>query len=173
MIEPSTKARASRFDDRRYPQHGLGIHCVAIDRPILPLRRTCDSGCFAEKLFRQGKCLCRWQNGKNDIQPERWRRPSASCIFASRRRPPERLWSSAAQRRQHVNTMLAKTVCDGAAHCPGSDHSDGDEIIALCLHSPSVRCFEAAGANILLLAIERFKSTAVRQGRRHDHENDG
>jgi hypothetical protein len=24
-----------------------------------------------------------------------------------------------------------------------------------------------------LLAIERFKSTAVRQGKRHDHENDG
>jgi hypothetical protein len=33
--------------------------------------------------------------------------------------------------------------------------------------------FQAAGANILLLAIERFKSTAVRQGKRHDHENDG
>ena len=46
--------------------------------------------------------------------------------------------------------------------------------------APSVRfdplsCspFQAAGANILLLAIERFKSTAVRQGKRHDHENDG
>jgi hypothetical protein len=33
--------------------------------------------------------------------------------------------------------------------------------------------FQGAGANILLLAIERFKSTAVRQGKRHDHENDG
>jgi len=33
--------------------------------------------------------------------------------------------------------------------------------------------FQAAGANIPLLAIERFKSTAVRQGKRHDHENDG
>jgi hypothetical protein len=33
--------------------------------------------------------------------------------------------------------------------------------------------FQAAGANILLLSIERFKSTAVRQGKRHDHENDG
>jgi hypothetical protein len=46
--------------------------------------------------------------------------------------------------------------------------------------APSVRfdplsCspFQAAGANILLLAIERFRSTAVRQGKRHDHENDG
>ena len=32
--------------------------------------------------------------------------------------------------------------------------------------------FQAAGANILLLAVERFKSTAVRQGKRHDHENE-
>jgi hypothetical protein len=46
--------------------------------------------------------------------------------------------------------------------------------------APSIRLkplscspFQAAGANILLLAIERFKSTAVRQGKRHDHENDG
>jgi hypothetical protein len=33
--------------------------------------------------------------------------------------------------------------------------------------------FQVAGTNILLLPIERFKSTAVRQGRRHDHEDDG
>ena len=42
-------------------------------------------------------------------------------------------------------------------------------------HSHPLSCspFQAAGANILLRAIERFKSTAVRKGKRHDHENDG
>ena len=46
---------------------------------------------------------------------------------------------------------------------------------AAAVPTPSLSCspFQAAGANILLLAIERFKSTAVRQGKRHDHENDG
>ena len=33
--------------------------------------------------------------------------------------------------------------------------------------------FQVAGTNNLLLPIERFKAAAVRQGRRHDHENDG
>ena len=40
-------------------------------------------------------------------------------------------------------------------------------------HPLSCSPFQAAGANILLLAIERFKPTVVRQGKRHDHENDG
>ena len=59
--------------------------------------------------------------------------------------------------------------------------ADPDKIIAAvrrghqALEFDPLSCspFQAAGANILLLAIERFKSTAVRQGKRHDHENDG
>jgi hypothetical protein len=33
--------------------------------------------------------------------------------------------------------------------------------------------FQDAGTIFLLLPIERFQSTSVRQGERHDHENDG
>jgi len=33
--------------------------------------------------------------------------------------------------------------------------------------------FQVAGTNNLLLPIERFEVAAVRQGKRHDHENDG
>jgi hypothetical protein len=43
----------------------------------------------------------------------------------------------------------------------------------LILSTLSCSPFQAAGIEILLLPIERFEWTAVRQGRRRDHESDG
>ena len=45
-----------------------------------------------------------------------------------------------------------------------------EAIRGLKAHPLSCSPFQVAGTNILLLPIERFKSTAVRQGKRHDHE---
>jgi Protein of unknown function (DUF938) len=64
-------------------------------------------------------------------------------------------------------------ICINMVHISPWDASVGLIRGAAAILPLSCSPFQAAGANILLLAIERFKSTAVRQGKRHDHENDG
>ena len=83
-----------------------------------------------------------------------------------------------------MQVVLQATICDCLALDPFAFEEDGLSASEVDVGNPSqdsnvrfdpLSCspFQAAGANILLLAIERFKSTAVRQGKRHDHENDG
>ena len=83
-----------------------------------------------------------------------------------------------------MQVVLQATICDCLALDPFAFEEDGLSASEVDVGNPSqdlnvrfdpLSCspFQAAGVNILLLAIERFKLTAVRQGKRHDHENDG
>jgi hypothetical protein len=75
--------------------------------------------------------------------------------------------------------MMVCAGFSGLAAAPLARRAAPQEVMSAAgragLHAVPLSCspFQAAGANILLLAIERLKSTAVRQGKRHDHENDG